>query len=59
MDEALIKEAESLGLNVSMYCLLPANKRNRALRLDIDSRRKEVAKFGQIQQKQEPEAKSR
>ncbi len=56
MDEALIKEAESLGLNVSMYCLLPANKRNRALRLDIDSRRKEVAKFGQIQQEQDPEA---
>ena len=41
MNEALIKEGEALGINTSMYCLLPAHKRERALKLDIEKRRKE------------------
>lgn len=41
MNEELIKEGESLGINTSMYCLLPAHKREQALRLDIEKRRKE------------------
>lgn len=38
---ALMLEAESLGINVSMYYLLPPRKRETALRLDIEKRRKE------------------
>ena len=41
MDEALIREGEALGINTSMYYLLPAHKRERALKLDIEKRRKE------------------
>lgn len=41
MNEELIKEGKSLGINTSMYCLLPAHKREQALRLDIEKRRKE------------------
>lgn len=39
--EELIKEGETLGINTSMYYLLPAHKRERALKLDIEKRRKE------------------
>lgn len=45
IDKVLVKEAESLGINASMYCLLPPDRRERDLRLDIESRRKEVAKW--------------
>lgn len=38
---ALMLEAERLSLNVSMYYLLPPSKREAALRLDIEKRRKE------------------
>ena len=41
MDEALIKEAVKLGINVSMYNLLPAKKREAALRADIVRAKKE------------------
>lgn len=41
MNEELIKEGEALGINTSMYYLLPAHKRERALKLDIEKRRKE------------------
>ena len=41
MNEELIKEGEALGINTSMYYLLPAHKRERALKLDIENRRKE------------------
>lgn len=41
MNDELIREAESLGINTSMYDLIPAQKRERALRLDIEKRRKE------------------
>lgn len=42
MDEALVKEAEELGLNVSMYLLLPPHKRESALRADIARAKKEM-----------------
>ena len=48
MFEKLMKEAESLGLNSSMYYLIPPKRRERALRLDIEKRRKEVSN-GNIQ----------
>jgi|GEM_PF-5582520 len=35
MDEALKTEAKALSINVSMYYMLPANKREAALRADI------------------------
>lgn len=41
INEELIKEGESLGINTSMYYLIPPRKRERALRLDIEKRRKE------------------
>lgn len=51
MNEDLIKEGESLGINTSMYYFLPANKRERALRLDIEKRRKEE-KNGHLKSKE-------
>ena len=36
MDVTLMKEAQELGLNPSMYYLLPADKRETALQADID-----------------------
>lgn len=43
MNKALMKEAESLGINASMYYLLPPHKREEALRKDIkrEKQRKE------------------
>lgn len=41
MDEKLVKEAEALGINASMYNLLPAKKREAALREDIARAKKE------------------
>lgn len=43
MNDALIKEAEEIGLNVSMYYLLPPNKREAAIKADIakEKQRKE------------------
>ena len=55
MNEALIKEGEALGINTSMYYLLPANKRERALRLDIEKRRKEEKDEHLKSQKEQPE----
>ena len=44
MDEEtdLVKEAKALGINVSMYMLLPPNKRESALRADIARAKKGV-----------------
>ena len=55
MNEALIKEGEALGMNTSMYYLLPANRRERALRLDIEKRRKEEKDEHLKSQKEQPE----
>lgn len=55
MNEALIKEGEALGINTSMYYLLPANRRERALRLDIEKRRKEEKDEHLKSQKEQPE----
>ncbi len=43
MDEKtdLIDEAKALGINVSMYCLLPAAKREAALRADVARAKKQ------------------
>lgn len=41
MLEELMHEAERLGLNASMYYLVRPKDRERALRLDIEKRRKE------------------
>ena len=35
MDEELINEAEALGINASLYYLLPPTEREKALRRDI------------------------
>ena len=35
MNDALVREAEALGINVSMYYLLPPNRREDALRRDV------------------------
>lgn len=45
MDAALVKEAEELGINASLYHLLPPKKREAALRADIarEKARKEGA----------------
>lgn len=45
MDKALVKEAERLGINASLYYLLPPKKREAALRADIarEKARKEDA----------------
>ncbi len=40
MNEDLAKEAESLGINVSLYCLLPASQRENALKKDIERAKK-------------------
>lgn len=53
MNDKLIKEAEALGINTSMYYLLPARKREQALRLDIEKRRKEE-KDGQKRKNERP-----
>lgn len=41
MNKDLMEEAARLGINVSMYYLLPPNKRDEALRKDIEKQRKE------------------
>ena len=40
MDKKLMKEAEELGINASLYFLLPPNKREAALKRDILRARK-------------------
>ena len=40
MDKKLLDEAVKYGLNASMYNLLPAHKRESALRRDIEKIRK-------------------
>lgn len=40
MNEALVKEARALGINASLYCLLPPDKREEALRKDIERAKK-------------------
>lgn len=55
MNEALMKEAERLGINASMYYLIPPKKRERALRLDIEKRRKEVSNGNIQSHEQEPD----
>lgn len=35
MNEDLVREAEDLGINASLYLLLPPRERERALRRDI------------------------
>lgn len=41
MDEKLVKDAEELSINASMYNLLPAKKREAVLRADITREKKE------------------
>lgn len=36
MNEDLVKEAESLGINASLYIFLPPDRREWALRQDIE-----------------------
>lgn len=36
MNEELMQEAEALGINASLYYLLPPDKREAALRKDIE-----------------------
>ena len=55
MNEALIKEGEALGINISMYYLLPAHRRERALRLDVEKRRKEEKDEHLKSQKEQPD----
>ena len=43
MNEKLMKEAEALGINASMYYLLPPDKREEALRRDIARAKKQSA----------------
>ena len=43
MNEKLAKEAEALGINVSMYNILPPNKREEALRKDVEKQKKQSA----------------
>lgn len=40
MNNELIAEAEALGINASLYFLLPRKKRERLLQRDIDRARK-------------------
>ena len=40
MDEQLMAEAEALGINASLYYLLPANRREDLLRKDIERAKK-------------------
>lgn len=48
MDETLVEEAKALGINASMYWLLPPKKRNAALRADIArAKQKRSEEFGQ------------
>lgn len=42
MNETLIKEAERLGINASMYYLLPPDKREDALKKDVEERKKQI-----------------
>lgn len=46
MDEKLVKEAQALGINASLYYLLPPQRREAALRADVarEKARKEEAK---------------
>lgn len=46
MNAALVKEAEALGINTSMYLLIPPRKREDALRADI-AQAKQTAKGGE------------
>ena len=47
MDSALMKDAEKLGINASLYFLLPPNKREEALKRDILQAKKEGESVGQ------------
>lgn len=40
MDQKLVEEAKELGINASMYYLLPPQKRESALRADIAREKK-------------------
>jgi len=44
MDEDLIREAEELGINASMYYFIPARRRETLLRKDIDRARARAQK---------------
>ncbi len=50
MDAALMAEADSLGINSSLYLLLPPSEREAALRADIarEKARKEEIADGKI-----------
>lgn len=43
MNEDLVKEAEALGINASMYYLLPPDRRESALRKDIERAKKSAS----------------
>ena len=40
MDEKLVLEARKWGINAGMYCLLPPNRREKALKSDIERAKK-------------------
>ncbi len=43
MNKELMEEAERLGINASMYYLLPPDKRENALKKDIEKAKRESA----------------
>ena len=43
MKKELMQEAEALGINASLYYLLPPDKRETALRKDIERAKKQSA----------------
>lgn len=43
MNEELVAEAEALGINASMYYLLPSHRREDLLRKDIERAKKSAA----------------
>ena len=44
MNEELMREAEALGINASLYYLLPPDRRERLLRKDIDRAKRQAEK---------------
>ena len=50
MDEELIERAEALGINASLYYLLPPEERERALKKDVE-RAERAAREGNTDEK--------
>ena len=43
MNEELMREAEALGINASLYYLLPASRREEALKKDIEKAKRSAS----------------